>query len=188
MKHDYSSYRIPAPIIKEPSTVVEDAAGDLLSTHQLVDTLIGDIEGIRDFGRGMVDRPERMQAEALIARANRLWALAEAISTRLKDSVILLYALAESRSTSSPSAFAQQHMQVIRAKDRYDAATTEQARINRDDEYLVEVDKLLAMRAPNADAMRVKATLIKEKFSGHEMPEDVLDILVADAEALEANR
>lgn len=100
MRHDYDSYSISAPTIKNPSTLIEDVTGDLTTTRRLIDTLVDDIEGVRDFGQAMIDRPGQLQGEALTSRADSLWALGEAISARMKDSIILLHALIDQRSAA----------------------------------------------------------------------------------------
>ncbi|MGV2495060.1 hypothetical protein [Pelagerythrobacter aerophilus] len=95
MKHDYNSYAIPAPVIKDVSGCISDAIGDLTTTHTLVASLVGDVEQTQDLARQQQERPNTVSPIALEQRLGALWCLAEAIDARLKDSIILLRAVEE---------------------------------------------------------------------------------------------
>lgn len=91
--HNYASHQVAAPVITHAEMATEDCAGDLTTTHTLMSSLLGDIEGMQQIARQSKERPGSIDPQAVNARLDALWALAETIDARLKNSIILLNAI-----------------------------------------------------------------------------------------------
>jgi hypothetical protein len=103
-EHEYASYRIPAPVLKDPASALEDAAGDLTTSHTLVRTIMGKMEGLQELERALRDRPGSISPEAWKGRADEVWALAEVLDARLKDAIILIYAIVDANNEEDTAA------------------------------------------------------------------------------------
>jgi hypothetical protein len=103
-EHKYASHQVPAPVITEASMAIEDAAGELTVTHALVSDMCGKIEGLADLRRQLTERPGSMDPKAWMSRIDALDALASAIDARLKDSIILLYAIIDKNNEDDAAA------------------------------------------------------------------------------------
>lgn len=199
MRHIYASYEIPAPVIKEPATVVEDVAGNLTSTHTLICSLIGDIENLQDIGRRMTENPASICADAWKARLEGIWALGNAIDGRLKDDIILLYALVDHSNAQdepqAPPAYAYRPIDT----SAWDAAVTAyrdaSAKVHGSDEEIdaatgpatEALNELIHLRAPDLDAVLVKMDIVAaegvESEGGYKSIMDDIRVLNGGIEA-----
>lgn len=93
MKHEYTSYAIPAPTIKDRNGALEDARGGLGTTHDLLDILICKIESLQD----LVSKSNGGLNEAIALYLGQTWSQAQAISDRIKNDIILIDAIVDSQ-------------------------------------------------------------------------------------------
>ena len=92
MQHRYPSHTIPAPIITEPGTAVEDTAGALSTTMTLASVMTDRVEALQ----------HALASAAPMPDLAALWALADTLEQRLKDSIILLNAVADQIAIAQP--------------------------------------------------------------------------------------
>lgn len=90
--HEYGSYAVPTPIIKDVGMAVEDAAGDLTVTHQLVFDASGQADELDNVLRMMKKKGSTIDIDAAEYRLTSISALLSASEARLKDGIILLHA------------------------------------------------------------------------------------------------
>jgi hypothetical protein len=96
-QHSYGHFSIPAPAIKDPFGAVEDATGELTVTHEVASHLLSEIEHAIDLAYQLKKQPGSMSPDVLSYRLATLQTLASVVDQRLKDGIILLYAVIDSR-------------------------------------------------------------------------------------------
>lgn len=102
MKHDYPSYSVPAPVIKNPRDILEDIRGNLMTTHKIAAHLGGELaemEGVdSDWPIGCIKE-----------RIGLFESMSAVVEDRIKDAIILLDATvdANGENMTDPRPFAE---------------------------------------------------------------------------------
>lgn len=95
MDHNYPSYSIPAPLIKDGAHALGDAIGDLTTTHTLIELMQAQVERLQDISRQSDIPASGLLPIYIQPGLASLWSFIEAIELRVRDSIILLQAIEE---------------------------------------------------------------------------------------------
>lgn len=191
-EHSYGNFSIPAPAIRDPFGAVEDATGELTVTHQVASHLLGEIERAIDLPRQLEKCPGSMAPEVLSYRLATLQTLASVVDQRLKDGIILLYAVIDNQD----KAYETQRLAASewnRALAKYRALRKVSDDMPPDTEgedaavdawckamdYLVE-----EIPAPSCEALACKLELARERWDGFTIPDAWHDAFLADLKRL----
>jgi hypothetical protein len=91
------NFHQPSPVINDVVGTIEDVAGDMTTSKTLLGSLIGEIENMQGLARQMKQQPDSVSPDAVAGRLDDLWALGEAIDQRLRQNLVLLYAIVNKR-------------------------------------------------------------------------------------------